>query len=625
MKLGAATLDSFDEVWFADFEYRAPDGECPAVHCGVFRELRSGQTIRLFGDELAALHEAPFSIGPRTLFVSFFASAELGCFLSLGWPLPERILDLYVEFACITSGLTLPCGRGLLGALAYFGLDSIEAIEKETMRELAIRGAPFTAIERAELLAYCESDVVALAKLLPKMLPHIDLPRALLRARYMAAVARMEATGVPVDVAMLGSLRTHWKRIAGRLVAAVDVDFGVYVPTGQRTLDPTTAFGAAVVQAADEHGIDANQLAEAVDFVHHEERTARAEHLSAVQRVRQETGLTPAKIERWETTGGNDGRGRDHSTYPGWDVRSRELAARHPALGIGRGYVDGESFDDTDYGAALWSLLRELAPAATPKHHPDTILRAAKMVLDAASAFDPSSFASARPMSFSKARFAQWLSRNGIPWLQTETGDLSLADDTFREMSKAFPIVAPLRELRHALSELRLESLTVGRDGRNRCLLSPFKSKTGRNQPSNSKFIFGPSVWIRCLIKPTAGMAIAYLDWSQQEFGIAAALSGDQAMQEAYRTADPYLDFAKQAGAVQGVRVGRAVRNEGKVSSNADWPVGSACPPLAATSSRDLFHVLEMVPSGDRPRHAPRLFVLSFRLARACRQRRQCA
>src|SRR5262249_51788686 len=63
-------------------------------------------------------------------------------------------------------------------------------------------------------------------------------------------------------------------------------------------------------------------------------------------------------------------------------------------------------------------------------------------------------------------------------------------------------------------------------------------------------FIFGPSVWLRGLIRPEPGRAVAYVDWSQQEFGIAGALSGDTAMMEAYRSGDPYLAFAKQAGAV---------------------------------------------------------------------------
>ena len=110
--------------------------------------------------------------------------------------------------------------------------------------------------------------------------------------------------------------------------------------------------------------------------------------------------------------------------------------------------------------------------------------------------------------------------------------------------------MSPLRELRSALSDLRLSDLAIGPDGRNRCLLSAFRSRTGRNQPSNSKFIFGPSVWLRGLIKPPPGHGLAYIDWSQQEFGIAAALSGDRAMMAAYQSGDPYLAFAMQAGAV---------------------------------------------------------------------------
>ena len=59
------------------------------------------------------------------------------------------------------------------------------------------------------------------------------------------------------------------------------------------------------------------------------------------------------------------------------------------------------------------------------------------------------------------------------------------------------------------MAELRLNDLAVGGDGRNRCLLSAFRSRTGRNQPSNSKFIFGPAVWLRSLIRPEAGYGLA--------------------------------------------------------------------------------------------------------------------
>jgi hypothetical protein len=79
-------------------------------------------------------------------------------------------------------------------------------------------------------------------------------------------------------------------------------------------------------------------------------------------------------------------------------------------------------------------------------------------------------------------------------------------------MAKAHPQVAPMRELRSALSDLRLNDLAVGQDGRNRTILSVFRSRTGRNQPSNTKYIFGPSVWLRSLIKPPPGYGAAYID-----------------------------------------------------------------------------------------------------------------
>ena len=152
--------------------------------------------------------------------------------------------------------------------------------------------------------------------------------------------------------------------------------------------------------------------------------------------------------------------------------------------------------------------------------------------------------------TFKQNRFEDWLKREGIPWPRLPTDRLALDDDTFRQMARAHPKVAPIRELRVSLAQLRLASLAVGKDGRNRCLLSAFSAKTGRNQPSNSKAIFGPSAWIRSLIKPEEGRGVAYIDWSQQEFGIAAALSDDEGMLEAYASGDPYLAFGKQAGAI---------------------------------------------------------------------------
>jgi hypothetical protein len=146
--------------------------------------------------------------------------------------------------------------------------------------------------------------------------------------------------------------------------------------------------------------------------------------------------------------------------------------------------------------------------------------------------------------------FTEWVTGWGIDWPRLESGALALGDDVFRDMAKIHPDVDVVRTLRKTLVQLRNNKLAVGPDGRNRCMLSPFASVTGRNQPSSSKFIFGQSKWLRSLIRPESGKALAYIDWDQQEFGIAAALSRDNAMMSAYSSGDPYLGFAKVVGAV---------------------------------------------------------------------------
>ena len=382
---GAATLP-FIEVWSVDYEFSAPPGERPRPICVVARELKSGRCERLFGDELHSRDAAPYSTGPDSLTVAYYASAEVGCHLVLGWPPPARLLDLYAEYRCVTNGAELHCGdRSLLGALATFGVPCIDAVEKQVMRQLAMRGGPYTSAEKNALLDYCESDVDAVANLLERMLERglIDLPRALLRGRAMISAARIEHVGVPIDVETRERIVAGWEPIKRDLIVGIDEGFGVY-----------------------------------------EEESFRVE------------------------------------------------------------------------------------------------------------------------------RFEKYLVANDIPWPRLPTGRLALDDDTFKDMERSHPQIAPLRQLRQALAELRPNALEVGNDHRNRVLLSPFGARSSRNTPSNTKFIFGPAVWQRSLIRAAPGGAVAYVDWEQQEFGIAAALSGDAAMLAAYESGDPYLEFGKQAGVI---------------------------------------------------------------------------
>ena len=253
---------------------------------------------------------------------------------------------------------------------------------KEVPRRDPARG-PWTEEEKIYLLDYCQSDVDALKPLLEKLLPYIDWPRIFLHGAYTGAAAHIERTGIPLDMEILGIIKTKWSEIISKLVGEIDAKYGVYEGT-----------------------------------------------------------------------------------------------------------------------------------------------------------------------VFKLRKFEDYLQRSGIPWPRSPTGKLDLTDDTFKDMARIYPQLSPLRELRSTLAQSREIKLQVGLDGRNRALLSYFQSITGRNQPSTNRFIFGNASWWRGLIKPGPGRGLAYVDYSQQEFGIAAALSGDENMMAAYKSGDPYLSFAKQVGAV---------------------------------------------------------------------------
>lgn len=375
-------LPSFREIWCVDFEFESADNENSKPICVAALEVNSGKRVTLFGDELRACSEAPYSTTADSLFVAYLASAELGCHLALGWPLPDNVLDLYVEFRNLANGTTPALGFGLLGALHHFGLNPMTAVDKNSMRDLAMRGGPWTATERRALVDYCSGDAESLMALLTRMARQVDLSRALLRGRYMGAVARMEHVGIPLDGSVLARLQNEWASLQADLIAEIDATYGVY---------------------------------------------------------------------------------------------------------------DG--------------------------------------------------------VRFCQIRFRRWLEQEQIAWPVLKSGHLALDKSTFKRMGTKFPQVEPLRQLRDMLAQLHALRLQVGSDGRSRTMLSPFQSKTGRNQPSTTKFLFGLSAWSRNLIRPAPGQALAYVDWEQQEFGIAAALSKDDDMIRAYRSGDPYLAFAKQAGA----------------------------------------------------------------------------
>ena len=188
----------FEKIWLHDFEFVPKPGEHPNVVCLAARELRTGQTISLWRDELS--ERPPYRIDRDALFVNFVANAECACHLALNWPLPQNVLDLSSAFRNLVNGCSVPEGKGLLGALRYYGLDAIAAKQKDAMQKRIMQGWPFSPEERQQILRYCMSDVDALQRLLPHILSATDhLGIALYHGEFAAVSGLMEQNGVPID------------------------------------------------------------------------------------------------------------------------------------------------------------------------------------------------------------------------------------------------------------------------------------------------------------------------------------------------------------------------------------------------------------------------------------------
>ena len=82
----AEAFAEFEEIWFEDTEFIPPPGERPDVLCLCAYELRTGRRIELWDEQIGPT--PPFRTDRRVLHVVFAATAECGCYLAKGWPLP---------------------------------------------------------------------------------------------------------------------------------------------------------------------------------------------------------------------------------------------------------------------------------------------------------------------------------------------------------------------------------------------------------------------------------------------------------------------------------------------------------------------------------------------------------
>jgi DNA polymerase-1 len=264
-----------EDVIVLDCEYISRRGQPvePICLCGI--SLFSGQVWR---ELYCPGAPCPLPSGPKVMYAGFAIHAECSYFLAAGWKLPTLICDLFAERMLRTNGRKDDRGgrlsATLLGTLQAYGIDSMTANEKTTMRDLILRGLPYTESEKESILNYCMEDVTSTQTLFNAMLPEIDFGFASVRGSYTRAVAVSEHSGIPMDTEAVDALKRDWPGTMLKLASDLETEhaYGVYVfekgkvrwstegfenlvrRTGLAKLWPKTATGRFVTSDAEGKG-----------------------------------------------------------------------------------------------------------------------------------------------------------------------------------------------------------------------------------------------------------------------------------------------------------------------------------------------------------------------------------
>jgi DNA polymerase-1 len=231
------SFDGFQAIWHIDFEFRFDANHCPIPVSLFAQEHRTGEAMFLRRRELLARRRAPFNTGPDVLVTGYSLVAELSCFQALGWPAPRHGLCTYIEAAAAINGADIvgltERRPKLLEAASLFNIlhPEMSLERKDEIHAIILNQVNYSENDWRAIEDLNRVDVLINIPLLGTLAPIVDLPVALSRVRYSAAVAAMEARGLPVDAGYLDQVRACWPELRRHYIDRDD-EFHLYDDNG---------------------------------------------------------------------------------------------------------------------------------------------------------------------------------------------------------------------------------------------------------------------------------------------------------------------------------------------------------------------------------------------------------
>ena len=229
--------NKFKKIVVVDTEFQSDisNSYCTKALCAVYKDLKTEQTLKIWDYEENNLAQHHFDF-EETLFVCFYATAEVGYFLKQLMGRPPYIFDCWTEYAKLYKNnrdLSL-----LAASTAYSYPNPISKEEKEKFRDMCIKQNTWNKKEREEILNYCEGDVLMNEHVFYKVLNDLEnicgndyetlLEQAMARGQTMACYAKVTKNGMSIDIPKLNDFNEYWLLVKNEVIKKLNRELNLW-------------------------------------------------------------------------------------------------------------------------------------------------------------------------------------------------------------------------------------------------------------------------------------------------------------------------------------------------------------------------------------------------------------